>query len=442
MKRIVLIMLLSGVLYVTNAQEQWSLQRCIDYAHENNIIVKQQEKNLQYYENQLKQNRNNRLPGINGSFSNRFSLGRSLQNDNTYANYNSNVTSGGISANVNLWNGFSINRSIQMADLDLKAGIQDLQKAKDDIILNVVAAYVQILFDDELIQVAKDQMEVTRLQIDRTQKLVASGVIAKGSLLEIEAQYAQEELNLVNQENQLNLDYLNLYQLLELPETGHFTIVKPELPVISANRSLLSSVDVFDRATEIRPEVKSAALKLESYKTQVDIARSNLYPSLSLGFDYNNFYNNKYRDMSGTKVPLSDQFDNNSTYGVGLNLNIPIFNKLQARTNIKNAGLQAESQELELRNTKNLLRKEIEQAHSNAVAALKRYTASNKVVESTEEAFRYTAEKFTSGLVNSVEYNQSKNNLTKASSELVQAKYDYIFRTKILDFYNGLPIEL
>ena len=442
MKHFLFLMLLSCNLYIAKAQERWDLQRCINYAIEHNINIKQQQTSLQYYENQLKQSKNNRLPGVNGSLSNRFSLGRSLQSDNTYADYNSNVSSGGLNADVTLWNGSSLTRSIRMADFDLRAGLQDFQKAKDDIIMSVAASYLQILFDEELLQVAKDQMEVTKLQINRTKKLIESGVTARGSLLEIEAQLAREELNIVNQENMLNLDYLNLYQLLELSGTNHFKVVKPALPVISANRSLLSSVIVFENAINIRPEVKSAELKLESFKTQVDIARSNLYPSLSLGFNYNNFFNNKYRDMAGGKVPFSEQLGNNDTYGIGVSLNIPVFNKFQARTNIKNAELQVNSRELELQNTKNILRKEIEQAHSNAVAALNKYIAGTKVVESEEEAFRYMEEKFNAGLVNTVEYNQSKNNLTKASSELVQAKYDYIFRTKILDFYNGIPIEL
>ena len=441
-----LLILLSSCLHVVQAQtiawEQWDLQRCIDHAIEHNINIKQQETNLQYYENQLKQSKYNRLPGINSSLSNRFSLGRSLQSDNTYADYNSNVSSGSINADLTLWNGLSVTRSIRKADFDLKAGLQDMQKAKDDIIMSVAASYLQILFDEELLQVAKDQMEVTRLQINSTKKLIESRVAARGSLLEIEAQLAREELNIVNQENQLNLDYLNLYQLLELPEPKRFKIAKPVLPVISANKSLLNSIAVFETAVDLRPEVKSASLKLESSKTQVDIARSNLYPVLSMGFNYNNFYNNKYSDMTGKKVPLSEQLGNNDTYGVGLNLSIPVFNKFQARTNIKNAELQVNAGELELQNTKNILRKEIEQAHSNAVAALKKYMAGTKLVESETEAFRYTQEKFNAGLINPVDYNLSKNNLMKASSELVQAKYDYIFRTKILDFYNGIPIKL
>lgn len=434
-----LVLIFSGTV---NAQQSWDLQRCVDYALENNIRIQQQDINSQYYENELQQAKNNRLPSVNGGLSNSFNFGRSLQYDNTYANYNSNQTGGSLSANMTLWNGFILQKSITKADLDLKAALADLQKAKDDISLYIVAAYLEILFAEELVQVAEAQTEVTKLQIERTGKLVDAGSLAKGSLLEIEAQLAREELDLVNQQNSLQLAYLNLYQLLELPSTEQFKIEKPVLPVVKANGSLLNSMEVFRQAVNLRPEIKSAEYRLGSYQEQVAIAKGSLYPTLTFGADYYNSYNNKYEDFNGDKISLNDQLKNNERYGLGVNLSIPIFNKGQVRTQIKNAELQVINQEYELQNTKNVLRKDIEQAYTNAVAALKKYMASNKAVESMQEAFRYTEEKFNVGMVNTVEYNQSKNNLTKAQSDLSQAKYDYIFRTKILDFYNGIPIQL
>ncbi len=450
MKRILLTITGSAILAfgTLQAQESWDLRKCIDYALENNIRIQQQAVSTDYYGNELNQAKFNRLPSVNGNLSNSFNFGRSLQYDNTYADFNSNQTSGSLSANITLINGLVLKHSVDKANYDLKASLEDLQKAKDDIMLNVSAAYLQILFSEELVQVAQDQLEVTKLQIERTRKLVDAGSLAKGSLLEIEAQFAQEELNLVNEQNNLQLSYLNLYQLLELPATEKFVIEQPVLPVVSANRTMLNSMDVFKNAVQVRPEVKGAEFRLSSFKEQVAIERGNLYPSLSFGIDYYNSYNNQYRyqqtndNPNPGKIPLGDQLKNNDRYGLGVNMRIPIFNKYQTRTQIKNAQLQVMNQELEVQNTKNVLRKDIEQAYTNALAALKKYMASNKAVESMQESFRYTEEKFNVGMVNSVEYNQAKNNLTKAKSDLVQAKYDYIFRTKILDFYNGTPIEL
>lgn len=418
------------------AQETWDLQKCIDYALENNIQVQQQQINTNYYENELKQAKLNRLPGLSSSLGGNYAFGRSQLLDGTYENFDNKTVSGSVDLSMNLWSGFRTTRAVKQADFSLQARLQDLQKAKDDLMLNIAAAYLEILFADELIQVAKDQIAVTQSQADRTGKLVKAGSLAKGSLLEIEAQLSNEELNLVEAENQQQLAYLNLYQMLELPAEKSFKIEKPYLPVVQANSSVINSMDVFKNAVQVRPEVKSAEFDFEASQAAVSIAKASLYPSLYLGANLNSIYYDYY---SGS---LYDQFKNNVGKSVGLSLSIPIFGRLQARTDINNAKLQVMSSELDVQNTKNLLRKDIEQAYTNAVASLKKYMASTKAVESMQEAFRYTEEKFNVGMVNSVEYNQAKNNLTKAQSDLAQAKYEYIFRTKILDFYNGIPISL
>jgi len=201
-------------------------------------------------------------------------------------------------------------------------------------------------------------------------------------------------------------------------------------------------MDVFKNAVNVRPEIKSAQFKLESAKKQLDIAKGNLYPSLSFGANYYTGYNNKYTNMQGVDIPFDDQLKNNKRYGFGVELSIPIFNRKQVKNGISNATIQTVNNELQLQSAKNLLRKDIEQAYTNALAALKRYIANEKAVVSMGEAFRYVEEKFNVGMVNSVDYNVSKNSLTSAKSNLLQAKYEYIFRTKILDFYNGKAIEL
>jgi outer membrane protein len=445
MKRItslIAIVIILAAFTSAKAQATWNLQKCIDYAIQNNIQLKQQVLNSDYYHNQLGQAKYNRLPNLNAGFQNQMSFGRTIGADNTYLNINSNSTSGSLSTNVTLWSGFTLKNAIKGADMDLQASLQDILKAKDDMMLNIAAAYLEILFADELLNVSQDLIKITQLQIDRTGKLVEAGSLAKGSLFEIEAQYAREELNVVNAQNRLQLAYLALYQLLELPSTESFKVEKPVLPEIGANMSLINSMDVFKNAVQLKPSVKSAEFKLESARSQLLIAKGNLLPSLSFGGNYYNFYNNKYTDYYGKNISLGDQFKSNERYGFGFTLNIPIFNHFQAQTSVSNAQIQLEVSELTLQNTKNLLRKDIEQAYTNALAAFKSYVANEKAVVSSTEAFRYTEEKFNVGMINSVEYNQSKNNLASAQSDLLQAKYEYIFRTKILDFYNGKAIEL
>jgi outer membrane protein len=424
------------------AQETWSLQKCIEYALENNIQIKQQALNNEYTQNQVDQAKSDRLPNLNAGLSNNLNFGRSLGYDNTYKNVNSSQYNGYLSTDVTLWNGFTLQNTIKQREFDLQAAIQDFQKAKDDIMLNIAASYLEILFAEELEQVSLTQIEVTRQQIARTQQLVDAGSLARGALLEIEAQLAREELQLVNNQNSVQLSYLTLYQFLELPIAESFKIEKPRLPEIKANVTMANSFDVYKNAMQLRPEIKAAQMRVESARRQLDIAKGTAYPSLSFGANYYNLYNDKYTDLTGASISFGDQLKNNKRYSMGLTLNIPIFNKFQVKNGVANAILQISDYEYRLQSAGNVLRKEIEQAYTNALASLNRYISSEKAVKSTEEAFRYTEEKFNVGMINSVEYNQSKNNLTVAQSELLQARYEYIFRTKILDFYNGIPIEL
>jgi len=439
MKRIYSLIAATLILVVftsAQAQETWSLQKCIDYALKNNIQIKQQELNSKYYNNQLGQAKNNRLPNLNASMQNSQSFGRSLALDNTYKDVNSNTSSGSLSSNVTLWSGSKLINSVKAADMDLRASLEDMQKVKDDMMLNIAASYLEILFSDELVAVSEDLQKITQLQIDRTEKLVEAGSLAKGSLLEIEAQYAREELNVVKAQNRLQLAYLALYQLLELPSTESFKITKPILPEIGANMSLINSMDVFKNAVQLKPAVKSSEFKLESARKQLLIAKGDLLPSLSFGGNYYDYYNNKFG------INFSKQLKGQQSYGFSATLSIPIFNRFQGKTSVSNALITVENNELQLQSTKNSLRKDIEQAYTNAIAAFKSYVANQKAVVSSTEAFRYTEQKFNVGMINSVEYNQSKNNLSSAQSDLLQAKYEYIFRTKILDFYNGQPIDL
>ncbi len=428
--------------HLVEAQETWSLQKCIDYAMENNIQIKRQALNTGYSQNQLNQAKSNRLPNLNGNVSNSMNFGRSLSYDNTYQNVNSSQIDAYLSSDIKLWNGLILQNTIKQRELDLQATIQDLQKTKDDITLNIAAAYLEILFAEELEQVSQAQIEVTKQQIARTRQLVDAGSSARGALLEIEAQLAQEELQLVKDQNNVQLSYLTLYQFLELPVSQSFKITKPKLPEIKANVTMANSFDAFKNAVNVRPEIRAAQIRVESAKKQLEIAKGNRYPSLSFGANYYNLYNNKYTDLNGVSIDFGEQLKNNKRYSMGFTLSIPIFNQFQVKNGISNAKLQVTDYEYVLQSTRNVLRKDIEQAYTNALAAFNRYISTEKAVKSTTEAFRYTEEKFNVGMVNSLEYSQSKNNVTEAQSELLQAKYEYIFRTKILDFYNGVPITL
>jgi outer membrane protein len=410
--------------------------------------MKQQQLSVNYQENQLNQSRFDRLPSFNGQIGNNYNYGRSLTYQNTYENTNSISVSGGFGADITLWNGLTLQNAVKQRELDLKATIQEMQKAKDDLMLTIAALYLEILFSEELNLIYENQIEVTRQQMERTIKLVEAGSLARGTLLEIEAQLSREELQLINGQNRTQLAYLNLYQLLELPISKSFRIAKPSLPDIQSGTLSYNSFDIYKNAVQTRPEIMAAMLRIESAHKMLAQAKGARMPRLNFGANYYNNYNDNFLEMVDNNpldrrvIPLGRQLRNNQRYGFGFTLNIPIFNRFQVRTGIANAELQIMDYEYRLQNNRNLLQKDIEQAYTNALAALKRYIASDKAVVASEEAFRYSEEKFNVGMVTTVEYNQMKNNLTAAQSQLLQAKYEYIFRTKILDFYNGIPIEL
>jgi outer membrane protein len=427
--------------FETHAQNDvWSLQRCIDYAIKNNVQVKQGEVATQYQQNLLKQSKNARLPNLNGSVSQNFNSGTTLVfPENTYQNINSAQTNFSLATSVPIFQGFAISNNISGKALDLKASMEDLEKAKSDITMNIASTYLAILFDKDLIKVTQEQLDVTNQQISQTNAKVEAGSLAKGSLLEIQAQSAAEELNLVNARNQLKLDKLKLTQLLEIQFSDSFDVEVPVLPEIKAQTSVVSARDVYQTALTYRPEIKGADYRVQSSQFQLKSAQGLLYPNISLFADFSDRY---FRSNRGTNIDFGTQVRNNPSEGIGVQMNIPIFTRFQNKTTIANAQLQVLSNKLDLENAKKLLRSDIETAQTNAIASMNRYISNQKAVASMQEAFRYAEEKFNVGMVNTVEYNTAKTNLAKAESDLLQAKYEFIFRSKILDFYQGVPITL
>jgi len=270
--------------------------------------------------------------------------------------------------------------------------------------------------------------------------------------LQIEAQAAQEELQLISIKNQLEISYLNITQLLEIKTPEGFEIVTPEIS-IDTNGIISGNIDdIFATAQGIRPEVKSSELKLTSSEYDLKIAKGGRSPRLSMSHSFSTGYSDIRKKLLGLdpvtfdpvygKYSFADQVNDNINYGIGFSLNIPILNGWQVNKNISNSVLNVENSQYALEGTKKQLYKNIQKAYTDAVAALKKYTASIKAVTSTEESFRYTEQKFNVGLVTSVDYNAGKTQLLNAQSDMSQAKYEFIFKTKVLDFYKGIPINL
>ena len=359
------------------------------------------------------------------------SLTRTLQTDNFY-----------IGGSAPVFNGLQNYNSIQQNKYLVLASEEDLKNIADNVALNVALAYLQVLLNKELVQATEDQLNTTLLQIEKTRKQVDAGSVAKGNLLQIEAQAAQEELTLINMKNQLETSYLNLTQLLEIKTPAGFEIVAPEINV-DPNSVISGNIDeIYQIALVGRPEVKSSELNLTANEYGLKVAKGGRSPQISLNYSLNSGYT-FIKDLPEplTNDPFKDQIKNNRNSGVGLSLNIPILNGWQVNKNISNSKLRVENSQFALEGTKKQLYKNIQQAYTDAVAALKKLNVSIKAVASTEESFRYTEQKFNVGMVTSVDYNAAKTQLLRSQSDMSQAKYEYIFKTKVLDFYKGLPLN-
>ena len=435
-------------------QKVWSLVDCITYAIDNNIQIKQQVIQTEFQKNSLDLAKFKLLPTLNGSASQNYSFGRALDQTTYQFTNQQNVRSNNfyLGGNLNIFNGLQNYNTIKMNQYQLLAGEQDLQSIKDNIALTAALDYLQILLNKELVAANGNQLQITLQQIEKTKKLVDAGSSARGNLLQIEAQAAQEELQLINIKNQLDLSYLNITQLLELKTPVGFEIVVPEIRVDS-NAIISGNIDeIFSVAQGTRPEVKSSELSLTASEYGLKVSRGGRSPRLSMNSSFSTGYSDIRKKILGLdsvmyapvygKYSFADQVNDNISWGIGFTLNIPILNGWQINKNISNSKLSVQSSRYTLEGTKKTLYKNIQQAYSDAVAALKKYNASKKAVTYTEESFRYTEQKFNVGLVTPVDYNVAKTQLLKAQSDLAQSKYEYIFKTKVLDFYKGIPINL
>jgi outer membrane protein len=451
-------------------QGPWSLQQCIEYALKTNLQLKQTQLNADLSKVNLIQTEAGALPSVNGLMQHTYNYGRTIdQYTNTFANNTVLSQNIYVSGSLNLFNGLQRYNTIKQNQYNYIANKYDVDKNRNDISLNVAGAYLQILFNQELLGVAQNQLDITSKQVDRTQKLYDAGSVAKGSLLDMQAQQASDELTIATAQNQLDLAYLSLVQLMNLDSTRGFAIQKPELSLPVEDLIANSPSQIFNLAVKQLPEIKSAELKLLGAERGIAAAKGAISPQLSINATYGTGYSGASKSVRSVNivgvdtigytstlqpvytphyVPIyennsfSKQYSDNVNQTLGFRLNIPFFNGLQTYSSISRAKITRMSAELTLEQTKQQLNKSIQQAYADANAGLKKYIATKKSVEANEESFKYSEQKYNVGALNVLDYNLAKTKLAKAKSDLVQAKYDFIFKTKVLDFYQGKPLTL
>ena len=420
------------------AQQIWSLEDCIDYALKNNISLKQSELNIELNKNEYFQSKMELLPSVNISNSFNNNRGRYI---NPFTNqFDEEVSSSlnlSYNSNFSLFNGFkNINQIKKAANESLKS-IYDLESAQNDLISSIALSYLQILFNEELYQTSQSQLDLTKNQENRIKTLVEAGSMAQGELLNIQSQFALEEQQLIQAENQLNLSKLQLAQLLELDQYENLNVLKLDIkvPIFKIQNNINTDYAI---ALNTQSSIKSSELQINSALYDLKIAKANYLPNLSIGHRISTLYLDNVDDM----FTFNEQLENNQQSAIYLSLNIPIFNKWSVRNSVAQSKIQIENSQLNAQQAKNQLRKNMEQAYADQLAAYKKYQATQKAVIAFKEAFTYINERYQLGMVNSYEFNESKNKLITAESDELRAKYDLIFKVKLYEFYTSLKFEL
>ena len=420
------------------AGSPWSLDDCIGYAQRNNIDVQRRSLQVEKNDVELSTAKYSRLPDLNASVGADASFGRVLSSDNTYQTKNQTSGSLNVSASVPLFQGMRINHQVKAGKLDLAAAVQDLERAREDVAINVMTLYLEVLYNKEMVGVAERQLTLSTQQAERSRALAAAGKQPESAVYESDALVAGNRMTLTQARNDLQLALLNLSQALNRESAAGFDIVDPALDSVglAALHRLGSADDVYAYAAENRPHIKAEQLRLESSEHSVAIARSSLYPSLSLSGGYGTGV------YSADKDKFWAQMRHNSREYVGLSLNVPIFNRRATRNGIRTAQIAVRSQQLAVTEAERELRKLIEQAWYNADASYAKYRSADAAATSARVAFAYEERKAEAGRSTVFDFNDAKTRLEKAEAEAVQAKYEFVFRSKILDFYRGKPLRL
>jgi outer membrane protein len=457
--------------HFSKAQEIWDWKKCIEYAMQNNLQLKQTDLNVKLEEVNLKKNKLNFSPSINASSDYNLRVGNNY--DFFSASYKKqlvNYQDYGINLSQPIFDGLITQSNVRKSKIDIEALKLDQEVLKNNIQLQILTAFLNIMNANEQMEQALKQKAITQEQYDHTKALIEAGAAAEKSLLDVESQLTAEDLSISQVKNQLDLTYLNLRILLQLDPNKEFKVKTPELPDVIEIKELASLQRIYSDALTLRPEIKSADTKIRSAESSIKIAKGNNYPTLSFVGNLNTFYTSQSKNsvqvLTGNYTPVGivqstletvvipetttqfsrnpylKQLNQNLNYAIGLSLNIPIYNKYLTQTAVKQANIQVQVSLLQRKQAETDLFNTISQAYLKSEAAIDNYKAAKKNYETAKKSYDYAVERLNAGSINQLEVNLAKNNMATAESKLTQAKYEFIFNTKVLDFYQGKQITL
>ncbi|MCK0155548.1 TolC family protein [Cellulophaga sp. F20128] len=442
MKLKITILLSLLALGLVSAQEKkWSIEECVAYALENNLTIAQLQLQLENTKIGESDAFGNFLPSLNASSNGSWNRGSGFdQTTNERISGTFFSLNGGVSSGVTLFDGLRNVNTLQRAKLSTIASQYQLDDMKDDIVLNVANSYLQVLSSKEALKAIELQITIANEEYERTKELVDAGVLPKGNLLELEATIATLEQQQVSGENNVLLNRLFLAQLLQITDYENFDIADESYEVPPSDVFNYSANEIYGKALSYRSDIKLAETNIEIAEKDVKIAKGALYPRLGASIGYNTSYSSFVRKLSGAN--FGDQLTENDGIGYGMNLSIPIFNGFSVKNGIKRSKINLESSKLRATQDKLALEANVNQAYLDVRSFAKSYEAAQKTLAARKLAFDFAKERYNVELMNAFDYSQAQSRLDNAEIDVIRAKYDYIFRIKILEIYFGLPITL
>ncbi|KLT71729.1 MULTISPECIES: TolC family protein [Flavobacterium] len=452
--------------------KKWTLEECVRYAMENNITIKNTELDIKNAAIDKRGAIGNFLPSVSANASHSWNIGLN-QNITTglLENQTTQYSSVGASVGVDIYKGLQNQNTLRKANLSIVASKYQLVKMQEDIGLNVANAFLQILFNKENLKVKTEQLSIDEKRLTRSEEMVNAGTIPRGDLFDLMATVATDKQNIIIAENSLLISKLSLAQLLQLKEFTEFDVIDDTNAKDENNIMAQSPTDIYNKAKEIRTELKLAQTNLEIAEKNVAIARGAYQPTLSAFYNFNtrasysqipvgatpnldnptsqigyvqgtnqSVLKDNYTPVLGNAAPIVDQFSDNKGQSFGLQLSVPIFNGFSVRNNVERNKVSLEKSKIDLEQKSLDLQRNVYTAFTDAKGALNAYESSNVTLEARQQAYNYAKEKYDVGLMNSFDFTQSQTLLTNAQSDVIRTKYDYMFKIKIIEFYFGIPI--
>ncbi len=464
MKKILFIL---SFLSATAFSQNWDLQKCIDYALKFNLTLKQSELNSEMNQVSYMQSKANILPSLNAGANHTYNIGRTIDRyTNTFANTTVLSENFYTQTQITLWSGFTQYNNIKKNEYAYLAGKENLEQQKNDMALNVATAFLQVVYSNELLNVAKQQVDISKLQLERTEKLATAGSLAMSNVFDMKATLANDEYTFTTSQNNYSLSLLSLKQLLYLDSLNSFAIEKPNFDLSASDLTAYNPQDIYIAALKNQHKIKGAEYTLISAEKNLAFAKGRVSPSISVSGTLGTGYSGLAKDVvsqtlttevggitSGGQLvyfpsynvvtrntPWNVQFSDNVNKSVGFTLNVPLFNGLSTYTSVKTAKLQVLSNKYGYDIARQQLFKTIMQAYADAKGSLNKFASAKIALDASQQSFNYAEQKFTAGSISAFDYNNSKNRVVKATADMLNSKYDFIFKLKVLDFYQGKPL--